>query len=112
MCFDRIGTRQRQNFCHNHPPTATINGSYTRDVGMAKRYSGTYQFLNPPNGNGGTVVGTGSLAMFAVGDVLEFRGSWRNSGQRYVTGVIPPNYLTLDAPPQPDVLLAGEIRTP
>jgi hypothetical protein len=106
------GTRVRQNFARERIQQGSINGGYSRDVGLVKNVSASITFSASSSelqAADGTFAST-----FAAGDDLMVEGASLNNGFFRVTGLDATNsaYLVVDPPPKDEGPITVTVRTP
>lgn len=106
-----VGTRTRANQLHVNPPQGRMTRTYTRDLGLSKNVTASFTFVNSTTKQ---IQGAnGSLAAFAVNDLVLIEGTNLNNGFQTVTGVDGTNqaFLVLSPGPQNEGPLTATIRT-
>ena len=86
--------------------TRTVNGGYTRDVGLLPIVTGPVVFSTAPP----TATLAGAFGAFPVGEAVLVEGTNLNNGLFYVTNVTA-NALTLSPAPKPETPASATVRT-
>ena len=107
------GTRTRQGFALEHPPSAVLDRSVTRDVGLLGNVTASITFVNSATKQLQAANGTFPAASFPVGVDIIVNGTNLNDGTFRVTANDAVNgaFLTVDNSPKNEGPITATVRT-
>lgn len=107
-----VGTRIRQCFGLEQPPSRALTRSYSADKGLKPRVAPGVAITFVGAATSQAQATGGTFANFAVGQNLRINGSASNNGEYRVTATDASTQITLSPPPKAEGPISTvEIRT-